>query len=99
MSMHDIIQCYLAYINIIVLNNNEHTFPCRYNIQCPNETYMLYYSVIHIDIEPPDAIGQCLDFLRTFCCYAIIAITVLDLYCISLDCYYRHTFQCHRNGQ
>ena len=38
----------------------------RYNIQCPNEAYMLHYTVVKMDIEPPDANDQCLDFLRTF---------------------------------
>ena len=35
----------------------------RYNIQCPNENYMLHYTVVRFDVEPP-ASGQCLDFLR-----------------------------------
>ena len=45
---------------------------CRYNIQCPNENYMLHYTVVRMNIEPPDASGHCLDFLRTSCCHNIM---------------------------
>ena len=36
----------------------------RYNIQCPSENYMLHYTMVRFNVEPPDASGQCLDFLR-----------------------------------
>lgn len=39
---------------------------CRYNIQCPSEDYVLHYTMVHFNIEPPwpNADGTCLDFLR-----------------------------------
>jgi len=37
---------------------------CKYNIQCPNQNYNLYYTMVRFNVEPPHANGQCLDFMR-----------------------------------
>ena len=42
------------------------TIVYRYNIQCPNETFNLYYTMVRFSVEPPDENSQCLDFMHTF---------------------------------
>ena len=36
----------------------------RYNIQCPSESFNLYYTMVQFSVEPPDANSKCLDFMR-----------------------------------
>ncbi len=42
---------------------------CRYNVQCPNENFNLYYTMIEFSVEPPVSdtnSSKCLDFMRMF---------------------------------
>ena len=44
---------------------------------------MLHYTVVQVDIEPPDATGKCLDFLRMFYCQARFYVIIIKLLIIT----------------